>query len=194
MKKGYSLDLILLGKFQRISDWVQEYFGYNNFAIAKFLRIAMIISFIIREVLSFMKGMESSEIVVMACSVMIIIKMEFISRRAQQSLENNPAFKNPVVSEYAITRVLIQFVGVAAFGFLIKHLYYILNPSLNYTEQYIQCKEFFWDIFGMLMFFVAYFSSCTPKPYKPSKARKFIEKTSDRIQGIATHTPAVLNL
>ena len=188
------MDLILLGKFQKISNWVQEHFGYNNFVIAKFLRIAMIISFIIRESLSFIKGIESTEIVIMACSVMIIIKIEFILRRAQQSSENNPAFKNPVVSEYAVTRVLIQFVGVAAFGFLIKHLYYILNPSLNYTEQYNQCKEFFWDLFGILMFFVAYFSSCTPNPYKPSKARKFIEKTSDRIQCKVTHSPAVLNL
>jgi len=194
MKTGYCIDLILLGKFQKISDWVQEHFGYNNFAIAKFLRIAMIISLIIREALSFIKGIESGEIVVMACSVMIIVKMEYILRRAQQGLENNPAFKNPVVSEYAITRVLIQFVGVAAFGFLIKHLYNILDSSLNYTEQYNQCKEFFWDLFGMLMFFVAYFSSCTPKPYKPSKARKLIEKTSDRIQNIVTHSPAVLNL
>jgi ABC-type multidrug transport system fused ATPase/permease subunit len=194
MKTGYSIDLILLGKFQKISNWAQEHFGYNNFVLARFLRIVMIIAFIIREALSFIKGIDSTEIVVMVCSVMIIVKMDLISRRAQQSLENNPTFKNPVVSEYAVSRVLIQFVGMAAFGFLIKHLYYIINPSVNYMDQYDQCKEFFWDFFGMLMFFVAYFSSCTPNPYKPSKARKFIEKTSDRIQSTGTHSPAVLNL
>jgi hypothetical protein len=172
MKTRSSVDLILLNKFQKASDWMQDNLGYNNFAIARCLRIAMIISFIIREILSILKGIDSSEIIVMACSIMVIIKMDFILRRAQHSLQNNPAFKNPVVSEYAVTRIMIQFVGIAAFGFLIKHLYYIVNPSVNYTEQ---------------LFFVAYFSSCTPKPYKTSKAKKLLEQASERLmQSAAT--------
>ncbi|MDE3185367.1 MAG: hypothetical protein KGM16_18285 [Bacteroidota bacterium] len=194
MKSGSSVDLILLNKFQKVSDWMQDNFGYNNFAIARFLRIAMIISFVIREVLSFLKGIDSSEIIVMACSIMVIIKMDFILRRAQQSLQNNPAFKNPIVSEYAVTRILIQFVGVAAFGFLIKHLYYIVNPSINYADQLDQCKDFFWDLFGTLMFLVAYFSSCTPKPYKTSKAKKLLEQTSERLaQSAVMPLPNFLN-
>ena len=194
MKSGSSVDLILLNKFQKVSDWMQDNFGYNNFAIARFLRIAMIISFVIREVLSFLKGIDSSEIIVMACSIMVIIKMDFILRRAQHSLQNNPAFKNPIVSEYAVTRILIQFVGVAAFGFLIKHLYYIVNPSINYADQLDQCKDFFWDLFGTLMFLVAYFSSCTPKPYKTSKAKKLLEQTSERLaQSAVMPLPNFLN-
>ena len=190
MKSGYSIDLVLLCKFQKASDWMQDRLGYNNFAIAGFLRIAMIVSLAIREVLSFIEGIDASEIVVAACSVMVIIKMESILRRAQQGVKNNPAFKNPVVSEYAVTRVLMQFVGVVAFGFLLKHLYYIVNPSVNYAEQFDHCKEFFWNLFGVLMFFVAYFSSCTPKPYKTSKAKKLIEEASDRIrQSAATLSP-----
>lgn len=177
MKTGTSVDLILLNKFQKASDWMQDNFGYDNFTIARFLRIAMIISFVIREVLSFVKGIDSSEIIVMACSVMIIIKIELILKRAQNTSQNNPTFKNPIVNEYVFARILIQFVGIAAFGFLIKHLYYIITPSVNYTEQYYQCKEFFWDLFGILMFFVAYFSSCTPKPYKTSKVKKLLGQT-----------------
>jgi hypothetical protein len=182
MKAGNSIDLILLGKFQKASDWMQDNFGYTNFDIARFLRIAMIISFIIREVLSFLKGIDVSEVIVMVCSLMVIVKTELILSRAQQSIQKNPAFINPVVSEYAITRLIMQLVGMAAFGLLLKHLYYILNPSVIVTEQYYQWKEFFWDIFGMLMFFVSYFSSCTPKPYKPSKAKKLIEQTVDRLR------------
>src|SRR5476651_203899 len=108
MKKGNSVDIILLRKFQKASDWMQDHFGYNNFDIAKFLRIAMIISFVIREVFSFFNGVEVSEIIVIACSVIVIIKMELISHRAQQSVKNNPAFINPVVSEYAVTRLMMQ--------------------------------------------------------------------------------------
>lgn len=166
---------------------MQDHLGYNNFDIARFLRIAMIISFIIREILSFFKGIEGSEIIVITCSLIIIIKTEIILYRAQQSVKSNPGFINPATSEYGVTRLMIQFVGVAAFGLLINHLYYIINPSLNLTEQYHQWQEFFWDLFGMLMFFVVYFSSCTPKPYKPSKAKKLIEQATDRIrQSVAT--------
>ncbi len=181
MKAGNSTDLILLGKFQKASDWMQDYFGYNNFNIARFLRIAMIISFLIREVLSFFNGIKTTEIIVIICSVIIIIKMEFILRRAQQSVKKNPSFINPVVSEYAVTRLIMQFIGMAAFGLLIKNLYYIINSPVSLAGQYDQWKEFFWDLFGTLMFFVAYFGSCTPKPYEPCKVKKFIEQITDGI-------------
>jgi hypothetical protein len=181
MKAGFSIDLVLLSKFQKLSDWVQDHVGYNNFAIARGLRVAMIIALAVREVLSFLKGIDPAELVVIASSVMVMFKISSMSYRAQQSLKNNPEFKNPVVSEFAVTRVLIQFVGIAAFGFLLNHLYHIINPSVNYGEQFDQCKEFFWDLFGTLMFFATYFSSCTPKPYKPSKARKLIEKAGQMV-------------
>jgi hypothetical protein len=120
---------------------------------------------------------------------MIIIKTELLLHRAQQSVKSNPAFKNPAASEYAVTRLMMQLVGATAFGLLVKHLYYIINPSVNLADQYYQWKEFFWDLFGTLMFFVVYFSSCTPKPYKPSKAKKLIEQATDRIrQNVATPT------
>ena len=186
MKTGNSIDIILLRKFQKASDWMQDHLGYNNFDIARFLRIVMIISFIIREILSFSKGIDGSEIIVIICSLIIIIKTELILYRAQQSVKSNPAFVNPAASEYAVTRLMMQFVGAAAFGLLVKHLYYIINPPVNLTEQYYQWKEFFWDLFGTLMFFVAYFSSCTPKPYKPGKVKKFIEQTAGRIRQSVT--------
>jgi len=182
MKAGFSIDLVLLGKFQKFSDWVQDHFGYNNFAIARGLRIAMIIALVVREVLSFMKGIDPAEFVVIASSVMVMFKIKTMSYRAQESLKNNPQFKNPAVSEFAVTRVLIQFVGIAAFGFLLNHLYYIINPSVNYAEQFDQCKEFSWDAFGTLMFFATYFSSCTPKPYKPSKAKRLFERANDIVR------------
>ena len=188
MKKGYSIDSLLLEKFQKASDWAQDYFGYNNFAIAKFLRIVMVIAFMLREAISLFRGIDSSEITIIICSVMIIVKMESISRKAEQDLKNKSGLMNNAVSEYAVTRIIMQLVAIAAFGFFIKHLYYILNPSvIGIQKQYGEWKELFWDTFGMLMFFVAYFSSCTPKPYKPSKARKLIEDANNRVmQSMAT--------
>jgi hypothetical protein len=196
MKGGNSTDLILLGKFQKASDWMQDYFGYNNFNIARFLRIVMIISFFIREVLSFLNGIKATEIIVITCSVMIVIKIELILNRAQQSVRKNPSFINPVVSEYAITRLIMQFIGMAAFGLLIKNLYYIINSPVSLAgQQYDLWKEFFWDLFGTLMFFVAYFGSCTPKPYKPGKVKKFIEQITDGIsQRVAAPLPRLARL
>ncbi len=190
MKAGNSIDLIVLGKFQKASDWMQDYFGFNNFNVAKFLRIAMIISLIIREVLVFRNGIDASEIIVIACSASILIKIELILYRAQQSLKKNPSFMNPIVNDYSVTRVMMQFIGLVTFGLLVKHLYYIINPSVSLTEEYYQWREFFWDLFGLLMFFVAYFGSCTPKPYKPSKAKKLIEQITNGIrQRIAAPLP-----
>ncbi len=190
MKAGNSIDIIVLGKFQKASDWMQDYFGFDNFNIAKFLRIAMIISFTIREVLSFRNGTDISEIIVIACSASVLIKMELILYQAQQSLKKNPSFMNPVVNDYSVTRVMMLFIGLIAFGLLIKHLYYIINPSISLTEQYYEWREFFWDLFGLLMFFVAYFGSCTPKPYKPSKAKNLIEQITNGIrQRVASPLP-----
>lgn len=135
----------------------------------------MIISFVLREVISFLNGLDSMEIVIIACSATVIVKMEFLSHKAEQGLKNRYGLINPAVSEYAITRIMMQFVSVAAFGFLMKHLYYVLTPSVVIDKQFDEWKELFWDVFGILIFFVAYFSSCTPKPYKPNKARKLIE-------------------
>lgn len=180
MESGYSIDLFLLQKFQNVSDWMQDYLGFNNFAIAKLLKIAMIMSFLLREALSFINGVDNSEIIVLISSLVIIVKIEFLSTKAEQSVKNKHGIINPAVIEYAATRIIMQFVAIAAFGFLIKHLCYILTPSVTVITQFNEWKELFWDIFGMLIFFVTYFSSCTPKPYKPSKARKFIESFSSK--------------
>jgi hypothetical protein len=186
VKKRNSIDLFLLGKFQKIADWFQDLVGINNFAIARFLHFTMIISFLVREALSIMQGIDGSEIAVIACSLMVLVKMELILNRGQQSVKKNPAFMNPVVSEYALTRLIMQMLGIASFGLLIKHGYYILNPSVNVAAQLYQWREFSWDLFGTLMFFVVYFSSCTPKPYKPSKTRKLAEAAADKMREAAS--------
>lgn len=182
IKLTYFVDSYLLNKFQSISDWMQDTVGINNFTIAKLLRFIMVISFAFREVFAFIDGTNKTEFIVIASSVMIIVKMEILSRKAEQSIKNKHGLINPVVSEYATTRMLMQLVAFVAFGFFIKHLFYIVNPSVNIKELYNQWKELFWDVFGITILFVAYFSSCTPKPYKPSKSRKLIESINRRVE------------
>lgn len=178
MEKAYLIDLILLKKFQRISDWVQDHLGHNNFAIAKFLRAAMAVALLLREVISFRKGMDGTEIIIVACSAAIIIKMKFIAHNAEQVLKTKNELMNPVVNQYAVARIIIQFVALAAFGYLLVYLYYIVNqPFMIVDKWYDEWKELFWNFFGVLIFPVAYFSSCTPRPYKTSKNRKHIERS-----------------
>ena len=177
----FSIDGYLLSKFQKMSDWMQDAIGINNFIIAKALRFILVIFFALREVFAFLNGTNNMEFVVIASSVMLIVKMELLSRKAEQSVKNKYGLINSAVSEYATTRMLMQLVALAAFGFLIKHLLFIVNSSVSITEQYNEWKELFWDAFGITLFFVAYFSSCTPKPYKPGKARKLLEALNSRV-------------
>jgi len=184
MKKGYLVDLLLLNKFQKIADLVQNHFGYNNFAIAKLLRMAMVLALALRVMISFLSGIDSGDIIIIASSVMVLIKMEAIANNAKKSLRNSEGLMNPVVGQYAGTRIIIQFVALAAFGFLVIHLYYILNPSFTtFDKQLNDWKELCWDVFGILLFPVAYFSSCTPKPYDPSKARGY-KRLQERVASL----------
>jgi len=178
MNKGYLIDLAFLNKFQKLSDWIQGYLGWNNFAVAKFLRILMWISLLMREFVSFRDGIDSMEVVIIICSITVIMKMEFMAHKAERSLKNKNGLMNPAVNQYANARIIMQFVALAAFGFLIIHLYYIFSPSLTAVEKpYHDWKELLWDIFGVLIFPVSYFSSCTPKPYNPRKERKLVPLT-----------------
>ncbi len=182
MKSGYSIDLLLLKRFQSASDWTQDHFGYDNFSIAKFLRTMMIIAFIFREVIACIQGIDIKEIVVMACSVTIIVKMEYMLHSARESLKNKSEFMNSAVIEYAVTRIIVLLIAITAFCFFLSHLYTISISTQSVTQLYGDWKELCWDIFGILLFFVAYFNSCTPKPYKPGKLRRFIQNTTERMR------------
>lgn len=179
MKPGYSIDLFLLKKFQGVSDWVQDHFGYDNFTIARFLRTIMVIAFIFREVIACIQGIDFKEIVIMACSVTIIVKIEYMLHAARESLKNKYELMNSAVIEYATTRVVMLLIAIVAFCFFLSHLYIISVSQQNVTQLYNDWKELCWDAFGMLLFFVAYFNSCTPKPYKPGKLKRFITNIMD---------------
>jgi hypothetical protein len=190
MKSGHTIDLFLLKKFQSVSDWVHEYFGYDNFVIARFLRIIMVIAFIFREVIACIQGIDVKEVAIMVCSVTIIIKIEYMLHSARESLKNKYELMNSAVIEYATTRIIMILIAMTSFGFFLSHLYSISISVQNITQQYNDWKELCWDTFGMLLFLVAYFNSCTPKPYKPGKLKKFVQNTIDRIRlGITPPAP-----
>jgi hypothetical protein len=181
MEKGYLIDFILLKKFQKMSDWIQGHVGHDNFAIAKLLRFIMVVALLLREVISFSKGIEATEIIVAASSTIIILKMRFIARNAEQVLKEKNGLMNPVANQYAAARIVVQFVSLAAFGFLVVHLFYTLSQTFVSPERwYVEGKELLWYFFGVLIFPVVYFSSCTPRPYNTSKARKFIQNNKLR--------------
>jgi hypothetical protein len=190
MKSGYSIDLFLLKKFQSISDWIQDYFGYDNFVIARFLRTIMITAFIFREVIACIQGIDVKEVAIMACSITIIVKIEYMLHSARESLKNKHELMNSAVVEYATTRIIMLLIATTSFGFFLSHLYSISTSVQSITRQYNDWKELCWDTFGMLLFLVAYFNSCTPKPYKPGKLKKFAQNTVERMRlGITPPAP-----
>src|SRR5215831_16375794 len=136
MKSGHSIDLFLLKKFQLISDWVQDYFGYDNFVVARFLRTIMVIAFIFREVIACIQGIDVKAILIMACSVTIIMKIEYMMHAARESVKNKHDFMNPVVVQYATTRIIMLLIAITSFGYFLSHLYTISASTQNVTQLY----------------------------------------------------------
>ena len=172
MQSAYSIDLKLLNKFQKVTEWVQQFSGYDNFMAARVLRILMICCFLVREVIAFMQGMDIAELIIIACSITVISKMFFMQRTAEDALRNNNKLMNPTIVDFALTRIIIQFVAIGGFGFLVNHIYNIINFKIGIVVTANEVKDLCWDMFAILLFLVVYFNSCTPKPFDMIKKRK----------------------
>lgn len=177
-----SLDLFLLNKFQRASDWFQDWFGIDNFMIAKILKWVTLIFWLLKVIFSII--INNMGILSVYTSVTIpglIFVSAFIIHSGEVSCRSNPSFKNPAAETLSVMR---------SFWILIFIICCIMIP-LNVTawiEHTDIPKETYKAIDGLCMelrdvflgFFI-YFGCCTPKPYKTSKIKKFTEKVSEAI-------------
>jgi hypothetical protein len=182
-------DLFLLNKFQLMSDFFQDWFGLNNFDIAKYLRIVMIICFMVK--ISFLLlGVFSTLIPFeFLYSIVIILSTGKIIRETEQSVKNNPVFTNPAVIRYVTFRLLLGIITLLSLIFVISHFSGVLNPGTK-NQQYSNWGGLFSNLADIFSFMVVYFSSCTPKPYKPSRARKLMLKAIELIRSLGK-TPAL---
>ncbi len=169
------IDVFLLDKFQRISDWLQDWFGFNNFAIAKKLNFLVVIFIGLRIFYKFLEG-KLWDLILLPFTVLFLIALTLIIAHAKRSCENNPTFKNPLALQFSFGRVIFAFIAVAlALPLLGIHYNDLMHGNIR-ENKYHNIAELFWSGSDVLIFLWLYFGSCTPKPYKPSKIKKFLEK------------------
>ncbi|MFA5934157.1 MAG: hypothetical protein WC795_02995 [Candidatus Paceibacterota bacterium] len=177
------MDFALLGFFQKISDWFQEWFGRDNFFLARACVLLYILGYgIYIGSIILLLGMNSWLFMYILCCFFV----SFIFSKGIDSLERicreNPKFKNPGVIGLRTNRILSMFWIIFAISSLLDILRLVFNQEYvsevgNKSHLILlhsgECLE-------QLMFFVIpFFACCTPKPRKPSKVKKLVEKASE---------------
>lgn len=191
---GNSIDVFLLNKFQRISDWSQDWFGINNFKIAKLFWAITMLLLILQTVVSFLQKIDLLHIIVMLIVGSYIIILGVIFNNAEEICKNNPVFQNPQAVRLSPIRLFWFFMSAMCCLMLPSYIYHFIYIASTNNEQYKSLEFLFINIKDIALLFLMYFGSCTPKPYKPSKVKKLVEKAKEAIETvgekISSPTPA----
>jgi hypothetical protein len=196
----HSIDMFLLNKFQSVSDWFQEWFGVTNFTIARICFVVGIVFTLIIKWIFFVSSKDEGgpfdvflNIFSISTGVFFILiiwgTLEVIKNEERECLEK-PRYVNFLVVHYFWIRI-----------FCLGYLVIIFIPS----SRGIELNDFFAVMAGIftrlevLTFSVAfYFASCTPKPHKPNKAKKwlksFVEFVQATVAGVFSPAPELATI
>ncbi|MCI5050727.1 MAG: hypothetical protein MRY57_00245 [Candidatus Pacebacteria bacterium] len=189
------IDSYVLNKFQKISDFVQDWFGVDNFKIAQIAFHLYVITNLLNELFEFK---ELGSIFWLCIGIIFFfiffIVYRFLLRITQSAYSSNPQFQNRL----GTTGTIIGMFRCYFFVFLVLSLFFLFfhlghehvpkNAGDIVYPNYLRFISFLEQLFEVCF---VYFISCTPKPKKPSKFKKFIEKmkTSFSSQGQGTLVP-----
>lgn len=181
METNSRVDLFLLNKFQKVSDWVQDYFCYDNFDIAKLCNIMMFILWVSRLIFSIFSGLKGFDYFYLPFTIIFCYVIKIITERVALETRNNPTFTNYAVLKYSLIRTIVRFILVLAIIFLINGFYEFKFTAVTNIDKYKCLKHIFWNMFHVFIFLHIYFLCCTPKPKKPSKVRNLLNKFKESI-------------
>jgi hypothetical protein len=179
------LDMFVLSKFQAVSDWYQEWFGGDNFILAK-ISLAMVWMFSLLENVLEMadKGNFGATAFFFFFNAVLTAAGLPIVLGGERSCKNNPAFRNPCEEILKWMRIL-QLCGVPILAIIFVIAQYIDNPfprilliadfSKLHPDHAKFCAWMSLLVFVMWTFFV-YFGSCTPKPPKEGRIGQFLSR------------------
>ena len=120
METNFSIDSLLLNKFQRISDWVQEYFGYDNFDIARLCNVIMFILWIPRLIFNILSGLKGFDYFTLPMAIIFCYAIKILTNKVELEVRNNPIFTNYAVLRYSFLRTIARFILVMATIFFDK--------------------------------------------------------------------------
>lgn len=170
------LDTYLLDKFQKISNKIQDWVGLTNFRIA---RVCMILFFILRILHMVLDQSHKFNSFSLIFGVLIFVFLLFYYPYSLNKVENSSAnkiFKNELVLRWSFYRPIVAFLFIFGFTMSIPFLLHTHDPIAEKGPEYPKFIMIIGDIQQVFDVLFLYFASCTPKPKKPSKLKKFIEK------------------
>ncbi len=173
MKKK-TIDEKLLAFFQKKSDWLLEWFGIDNFDIARFLFCFSGFSIISADThLFYVQKLNGLDIVLSVLLLFSMVRNLAHNEAGRRSVRNNPVFTNPNVLKFYYSRISTAPLGFVAI-LLIPAIFFLSEKSLQ-----IKIYAIYISLYFISQTAGYYFSSCTPKP--PSHAKKKWRKLTESI-------------
>jgi len=179
-----NIDSFLLNKFQKFSDWSQDTFGVNNFILAKVMTcisapamVGQIIYFAMIKYNFFGAFFQTLTLIFLGLIFNDIVK------GGEKRVNESPEFANDLVIKLRFLRLLYVFIFFLTLSGLPEIVSYFVS---NYSEPLEFYKYIYFamdDIEDTAFLLLAYFMSCTPKPPKPSKLKKLLDKAKVTIKG-----------
>lgn len=168
-------DKFILSIFQRLTDDIQNNIGVSSFMISKLFLILWVIFEVIDCILSTKIMIIPFITFIHPIVLYILYKMYKFFLKLSRVTNDNPQFKN-ILSEH------LYFLRLVMLYFLVINVGYKFSPheiaDLNDAsmEGLISIRNIIHTLGNFFEVFFLYFVSCTSKPKKPSRLKKFITK------------------
>jgi len=178
------IDSFLLNKFQKFSDWSQDTFGVNNFMLAKVM-VCISAPAIVGQIIYFALIQHSFFSAFFQTLTLVFLGLIFnnIVKGGEKRVDANPEFANSLVIRLRLLILLYVFIFFLTLSGLPDIVGYFISNYSDPVELYQYIYLAIDDIEDTAFLLLAYFMSCTPKPPKPSKLKKLLDKAKVRMEG-----------
>lgn len=180
-----NFDTLILNKFQKMSDIIQDWMGWNSLSLSKISLFLFSVFYLFEAFSWFLFVHGEGWRLAFALLLISFLSFQFYFGwflRAKNSDHNNTAFKNPLVIQYLFLRLAWNFIGLI--NFLRSLSLVLFTDCLNDEGGSYFLAEIFSLFHNIFVFAFVYFVSCTPRPKKPSKIKKAVSKLGEKISSV----------
>ncbi|MCF7831587.1 MAG: hypothetical protein K9M36_01715 [Candidatus Pacebacteria bacterium] len=184
--------MILLNKFQDVSDWFQEWFGINNFTIARICFVLSVCLLGWARIISLSMVKEIDFFVIIGTLfdlawIAIVFSWMQIMKYIEEVCLDNPHFGNFLAIKWSLFRIVFSM-------FFLWVVFAPIGVETSHPEKsFMVIKAILLKLEHMFIVLGFYFASCTPKPHKTSKVKKwwksFVESIDSAISGVFSPAP-----
>lgn len=181
------IDAFFLKKAQKISDWIQDWFGVSNFFLARIFLLFFFVTALMLRIIEFITSKNDSWWVFITLMELLAVTLfYFIIKLAEEKCLSNPTFLNPYQIRLYLLRIMyLIFTIFAIFLLFSPHDLDSKSEDFVLSHMLIDKLALFRELFCLLLLF---FASCTPKPPQKSKIKKFIESMSQVLSPKLEHS------